>query len=58
MSTQQQFFVLVAIPVVGILVNAALFIHLGSLMNLRFDSLESKLDHMEARFHRLIDRRR
>jgi len=58
MSMQQQFFVLVAIPVIGILVNAALFIHPGSLMNLRFDSRESKLDHVEARFHTQIDRRR
>jgi|HubBroStandDraft_5_1064220.scaffolds.fasta_scaffold596702_2 hypothetical protein len=45
-----QFCILVAIPLVGILTNTALFIHLSGTMNIGFARLESK---MEAGFERL-----
>jgi len=60
-----QFYILVAIPLVGILTNAGLFIHLRGTMNARFAALESRMDsrfermesrfdHLDARFDTLI----
>jgi hypothetical protein len=55
--TDLQLYILVAIPLVGILANTGLFIHLSGTMNLRFAALESKLDagfdRMDARFERM-----
>jgi hypothetical protein len=51
--TDLQLYILVAIPLVGILANTGLFIHLSGTMSLRFGALESKLD---ARFERVDQR--
>ena len=48
-----QFCILVAIPLVGILANTALVIHLSGTMNTRFAGFESK---MESRFERMESR--
>jgi hypothetical protein len=48
--TDLQLYILVAIPLVGILANTGLFIHLSGTMNTRFAGLESK---MESRFERV-----
>ena len=48
--TDLQLYILVAIPLVGILANTGLFIHLSGTMNTRFAGLESK---MESRFERM-----
>jgi hypothetical protein len=49
-----QFYILVAIPLVGILTNTALYIHLSGTMNRGFAGLELKMesgfDRMESRF--------
>jgi hypothetical protein len=46
------------IPLVGILTNTGLFIHLSGTMNLRFATLESKVEsrfeRMDARFDTLM----
>jgi hypothetical protein len=56
--TDLQLYILVAIPLVGILANTGLFIHLSGTMNTRFVALESKMDsrfeRMEARFDTLM----
>jgi hypothetical protein len=56
--TDLQLYILVAIPLVGILANTGLFIHLGSTMNTRFAALESKVDsrfeRMDSRFDTLM----
>ena len=56
--TDLQLYILVAIPLVGILANTGLFIHLGSTMNIRFAALESKVDsrfeRMDSRFDTLM----
>jgi hypothetical protein len=56
--TDLQLYILVAIPLVGILANTGLFIHLSGTMNIRFAALESKMDsrfeRMEARFDTLM----
>jgi len=56
--TDLQLSILVAIPLVGILDNTGLFIHLGSTMNIRFAALESKVDsrfeRMDSRFDTLM----
>ena len=53
-----QFYILVAIPLVGILANTGLFIHLSGTMNTRFAGLESKMDsrfeRVDARFDTLM----
>ena len=51
--TDLQLYILVAIPLVGILANTGLFIHLSGTMNLRFAALESKVD---SRFERMDQR--
>ena len=55
--TDLQLYILVAIPLVGILANTGLFIHLNGTMNTRFAAFESKMDsgfeHMDARFDRV-----
>jgi hypothetical protein len=55
--TDLQLYILVAIPLVGILANTGLFIHLSSTMNLRFAGLEAKVDsrfeRVDARFERM-----
>jgi hypothetical protein len=51
--TDLQLYILVAIPLVGILANTGLFIHLSGAMNTRFAGLESK---MESRFERIESR--
>jgi hypothetical protein len=55
-----QFCILVAIPLVGVLANTGLYIHLSGTMNKRFAGLESKMesgfDRMDARFDALIGR--
>jgi hypothetical protein len=51
--TDLQLYILVAIPLVGILANTGLFIHLSGTMNTRFAGLESK---MESRFERMESR--
>jgi len=43
--TNEQFYVLAAIPLVGILMNAALFIYLGG----RIDKLTEKVDDLDKR---------
>jgi hypothetical protein len=48
--TDLQLYILVAIPLVGILANTGLFIHLSGTMNTRFAGLESR---MESRFERI-----
>jgi hypothetical protein len=48
--TELQLYILVAIPLVGILANTGVYIHLSGTMNTRFAGLESK---MEARFERV-----
>jgi hypothetical protein len=48
--TDLQLYILVAIPLVGILANTGLFIHMSGTMNTRFAGLESK---MESRFERV-----
>lgn len=56
--TDLQLYILVAIPLVGILANTGLFIHLSGTMNIRFAALESKMDsrfeRMESRFDTLM----
>jgi hypothetical protein len=58
--TDLQLYILVAIPLVGILANTGLFIHLSSTMNMRFAALESKMDsrfeRVDARFERMDQR--
>ncbi len=53
-----QLYILVAIPLVGILANTGLFIHLSGTMNTRFAGLESKMDsrfeRVDARFDTLM----
>jgi hypothetical protein len=53
-----QFYILVAIPLVGILANTGLFIHLSGTMNRRFAGFESKMDcrfeRVDARFDTLV----
>lgn len=51
--TDLQLYILAAIPLVGILGNTGLFIHLSGTMNLRFAALESKMD---SRFERVDGR--
>ena len=48
--TDLQLYILVAIPLVGILANTGSFIHLSGAVNTRFAGLESK---MESRFERV-----
>jgi hypothetical protein len=48
--TELQLYILVAIPLGGILANTGVYIHLSGTMNTRFAGLESK---MEARFERV-----
>jgi hypothetical protein len=56
--TDLQLYILVAIPLVGILANTGLFIHLSGTMNLRFAALEAKVDsrfeRVDARFETLM----
>lgn len=56
--TDLQLYILVAIPLVGILANTGLFIHLSGTMNIRFAALETKMDsrfeRMESRFDTLM----
>jgi hypothetical protein len=56
--TDLQLYILVAIPLVGILANTGLFIHLSGTMNTRFAGLESKMEtrfeRMDARFDTLM----
>jgi hypothetical protein len=54
--TDLQLYILVAIPLVGILANTGLFIHLSSTMNSRFEHIEARFEHMEARFERVDQR--
>jgi hypothetical protein len=62
--TDLQLYILVAIPLVGILANTGLFIHLSSTMNIRFAALESKVDsrfvalesRVDSRFERMDQR--
>ncbi len=42
--TDLQLYILVAIPLVGILANTGLFIHLNGSMNARFLALEARFD--------------
>jgi hypothetical protein len=55
--TDLQLYILIAIPLVGILANTGLFIHLSSTMNMRFAGLEAKMDsrfeRVDARFERV-----
>jgi len=55
--TDLQLYILVAIPLVGILANTGSFVHLSSTMSLRFAALESKMEsrfeHVDARFERV-----
>jgi hypothetical protein len=50
--TNQQFYVLAAIPLVGILMNGALFIYLGG----RIDALTKKVGELDSRVAVLEDR--
>ena len=58
--TDLQLYILVAIPLVGIVANTGLFIHLSGTMNTRFAGLESKMEsgfgRIDARFDALIAR--
>ena len=55
-----QFYILATIPLVGILANTAILIHLSGTMKRRFVRLESKMesrfDRLDARFYALIGR--
>jgi len=54
-----QFYIFSAIPLVGILANTGLFIHLSGTMNTRFAAIESKMesgfDRLDARFDKLLE---
>jgi len=52
--TDLQLYILVAIPLVGILANTGLFIHLNSTMNTRFAALESRFERIDGRFDLLM----
>ena len=52
--TDLQLYILVAIPLVGILANTALYIHLNSTMNARFERVDARFEHMDARFDTLM----
>lgn len=54
--TDLQLYILVAIPLVGILANTGLFIHLSGTMNTRFATMESRFESMESRFTSLESR--
>ncbi len=41
--TDLQLYILVAIPLVGIVANTALFVHLSSTMNTRFESIHADM---------------
>ena len=53
--TDPQFYILVAIPLVGILANTGLYIHLSGTMNTRFAGLESQMDSGFERIDRRFD---
>lgn len=53
--TDLQLYILVAIPLVGILANTGLFIHLSGTMNTRFATMESRFASMESRFDSRFD---
>jgi hypothetical protein len=42
--TDLQLYILVAIPLVGILTNTGLFIHLSGTMNTRFERMDARFD--------------
>ena len=56
--TDLQLCILVSIPLVGILANTGLFIHLSGTVNTRFAGLEAKMDspfeRVDARFDTLM----
>jgi len=56
--TDLQLYILVAIPLVGILANTGLFIHLNSTMNTRFAAVEAtmntRFERIDARFDTLM----
>lgn len=58
--TDLQLYILAAIPLVGILANTGLFIHLSGTMNTRFAALEAKMDsrfeRVDQRFERMDQR--
>jgi hypothetical protein len=58
--TDLRFYSLVAIPLVGILANAGLVVHLTNTMNKRFTAIESKMesgfDRLDARFDSLMEK--
>ena len=54
--TDLQLYILVAIPLVGILANTGLFIHLNSTMNARFAQMDARFEHINARFERIDSR--
>jgi hypothetical protein len=47
--TDLQLYILIAIPLVGILSNTALFIHLSSTINSRFAVSDARIDHLTER---------
>ena len=51
--TDVQLHILVAVPLVGILANTGLYIHLNGTMNTRFAALEARFD---ARFDLLLSK--
>ncbi|WP_180540746.1 hypothetical protein [Nevskia soli] len=54
--TGLQLYILVAIPLVGILANTALFVNLASRMDTRFDLVMRKFSELDTRVAVLEDR--
>ena len=54
--TDLQLYILVAIPLVGILANTGLFIHLSSTMNARFERIDARFDMLMSKVVELDNR--
>ena len=53
--TDLQLYILVAIPLVGILANTGLFVHLNTSMNARFAAMDARIDHLTERLEAKFD---
>ena len=54
--TDLQLYILVAIPLVGILANTGLFVHLNTTMNVRFAATDARIDRLTERMDIKFDR--
>jgi hypothetical protein len=54
--TDLQLYILATIPLVGILANTGLFIHLSSTMNARFGQMDARFERIDARFDMLMSK--